>query len=330
MMRPLPPRHKSVESTNAHVVVGAAHRERSAPRDPQGMATPVSATLPATAATPSPTAPLLGEEEYRRFRTDGFLVRRGVLDAALVAAVCADGERLLGSNDHPADQQWFPMLHRRSALHERVALDPRLVDPVAALVGPDVMLLQTMLFLKPPGERGNGWHQDAWYLQTLPESLIGAWIALEPCDAENGALVAAVGSHVEPIYGSRAQPHPDMVQLGLPPLEHPHDPDDARNDLAPRAGRYRQAIIDASPGDVVFLHGHLLHTSLPNRSRTRRRRAFVAHYANARSATSWGASYPPGHPQHAPADPAWGGLTNGSHVLARGTSHFPTAPRRFS
>jgi phytanoyl-CoA hydroxylase len=43
------------------------------------------------------------------------------------------------------------MLHRRLEIHERYLLHPRIVDVVAGLVGPDVLALQTMLFVKGPG-----------------------------------------------------------------------------------------------------------------------------------------------------------------------------------
>ena len=47
------------------------------------------------------------------------------------------------------------MLHRELEIHERL-LHPRLVDVVAGLVGPDVLALQTMLFVKGPGSPGQG------------------------------------------------------------------------------------------------------------------------------------------------------------------------------
>jgi ectoine hydroxylase-related dioxygenase (phytanoyl-CoA dioxygenase family) len=299
------------------------------------------ATHQALRASPSasPSEHRLSVEEYLRFRAEGYLVVPRLLDDAAVAALRAHGERLQGSpggdpeNGIPApppDQSWFPMLHRRVALHERVALHRGIVGIVAGLAGPDVMLMQTMLFLKPPGERGNGWHQDSWYLQTCPDSLCGAWVALDDCDEENGALVVAVGSQVEPIHSHARQPHPDRALLGMREMDHLHDPDDARNELAPIAARYPRTVVAARAGDVVFLHGHVLHSSLPNLSRVRRRRAFVAHYANARAFTAWGSQYPAGHPQHAPADPALHGMTNGAMVLAHGATQLPIGRPRFA
>ena len=53
--------------------------------------------------------------------------------------------------------------------------------------------LQSMLFLKPPGKPGQGWHQDSFYIPTHPDTLCGAWIAIDECDELNGAMWFAEG-----------------------------------------------------------------------------------------------------------------------------------------
>src|SRR6202034_1217161 len=80
------------------------------------------------------------------------------------------------------------MLHRQLELHERYLLHPRVLDVLEAIIGPDVLALQTMLFLKPPGKPGQGWHQDSYYIPTFPDSLCGAWIAIDDVDEINGAM----------------------------------------------------------------------------------------------------------------------------------------------
>jgi hypothetical protein len=41
------------------------------------------------------------------------------------------------------------MLHRKLELHERYLLHPRVLDVLEVIIGPDVLTMQTMLFLKP-------------------------------------------------------------------------------------------------------------------------------------------------------------------------------------
>ena len=74
------------------------------------------------------------------------------------------------------------MLHRNDATSERFMLHPRVLDVLEVLIGPDVLSLQTMLFYNPPGKGGQGWHQDAYYITTYPDTLIGAWIAIDDAD----------------------------------------------------------------------------------------------------------------------------------------------------
>lgn len=222
------------------------------------------------------------------------------------------------------------MLHRKLELHERYLLHPRVLDVLEALIGPDVLALQTMLFLKPPGKPGQGWHQDTYYIPTHPDSLCGAWIAVDDCDELNGAMWMATGSQHEPVYPPKAGYGFGHEHLGN--IDHVggvSDPDDEANDLTRIADRYPQLLVTARAGDVVFFGGHVLHRSKRNFTSDRFRRSFVGHYCNARSFTQWGADQDKSNPHSAPSvDPATG-MTNGSHILARGDTHLPFAIPRF-
>jgi phytanoyl-CoA hydroxylase len=226
------------------------------------------------------------------------------------------------------------MLHRKLELHERYLLHPRVLDALQVLIGPDVLALQTMLFLKPPGKPGQGWHQDSYYIPTHPDTLCGAWIAIDECDEYNGAMWFAKGSGHEPVY----PPCPDIVRYGfgdklvrdITYVKGVSDPVDENNMLSRVADRYDQVLICAKPGDVVFFNGHVLHRSKKNATTDRFRRAFVSHYCNARSFTQWGAdkAKPEGLDGVPPIDPTTN-MTNGSHILARGDTHLPFARPRF-
>lgn len=209
------------------------------------------------------------------------------------------------------------MLHRQFETAEKYLLYPRVLDVLQALIGADVLALQTMLFLNPPGHGGQGWHQDAYYITTYPETLIGVWIALDKADAENGCLYVAPTSQAEPIYPSLDRHSYDeqgnFEDLGE--VENVSSLDDEANSLTRVAAQYPAPIAcEINPGDVIFFHSHLLHRSYPNRSPDRFRRAFVSHYCNARSWVPWNH----GTPWEGPA-------ANHKHILARGDTHLPFA-----
>ncbi|HWV36758.1 MAG TPA: phytanoyl-CoA dioxygenase family protein, partial [Thermomicrobiales bacterium] len=136
------------------------------------------------------------------------------------------------------------MLHRQLELHERYLLHPRVLDVLQALIGPDLLALQTMLFLKGPGKPGQGWHQDSYYIPTHPDSLCGAWIAINDCDEQNGALWFATGSQHEPVYPPESgYGFGDQQLAGLNGVSGVSNPDDEENDLTLIANRYDQLLV---------------------------------------------------------------------------------------
>jgi len=325
----------------------------------------VSATLPSPEALPVDELRERSDkyrvsvDEYIAFRRNGFLVVRGLVAPEEVEELRSHTYDLMQGKlpeqtsrmqevdpdsyngvtvqglEAPPDHltpdekaQYFlriHMLHRQLELHERYLLHPRVLDVLEVLVGPDLLALQSMLFLKPGGKPGQGWHQDSYYIPTHPDTLCGAWIAIDDADEINGAMWMAKGSNAEPVY-----PPVDGYGFGtteiesIPFVANVSDPDDAKNDLSRIADKYDQLLVSAKAGDVVFFGGHILHRSKQNFSVDRTRRSFVGHYCNARSFTQWGAD------ENAveKTDPITG-MSNGSHILARGDSHLPFARPKF-
>ncbi|MBV9867476.1 MAG: phytanoyl-CoA dioxygenase family protein [Abitibacteriaceae bacterium] len=304
-------------------------------------------------------------EEYRAFRQQGFLVVRGLVPPAdidelrqhtedLMQGRLPQQQRRMSERDVAQDggvtcqdleappehlsptekAQYFlriHMLHRKLELHERYLLHPRVLDVLEAIIGPDILAMQTMLFLKPPGKPGQGWHQDTYYIPTHPDTLCGAWIAIDDCDELNGAMWMANGSNVEPVYPPvSGYGHGDRALKEIQHVNGVSDPDDEKNDLARVANKYQHTLVTAKAGDVVFFGGHILHRSKSNFTTDRFRRAFVSHYCNARSFTQWGADVAKFDDVHgAPVVDPVTGMTNGSHILARGNTHLPFALPRF-
>jgi phytanoyl-CoA hydroxylase len=260
-------------------------------------------------------------EQYAHYRRHGYLIVRGLLEPDEVQELLDHVDELVAEQP---DLLRVHMLHRRLEIHERYLLHPRVVDVVGGLIGPDVLALQTMLFVKGPGSPGQGYHQDSYHIITQPDTLIGAWIALDRADTENGCVWITAGSQDEPIYpdADETRGHGGDVQLAdMFAIEGADDPDETRNGLTPVAAKYAGREVPAvlDPGDVVLFDGHVLHRSHTNRSRTRSRRAFVAHYCNARSYVPWD------------DDPREDGrMLNDRHILARGSTHLPYALPRWT
>lgn len=80
---------------------------------------------------------------------------------------------------------------------------PAIVERLAGLLGPDILLWRTQMFYKKPGDGETLWHQDYNFPGPFrvpsidPPVTITAWIALDDATIENGCVELIAGSHTE-------------------------------------------------------------------------------------------------------------------------------------
>ena len=147
--------------------------------------------------------------------------------------------------------------------------DPRLTDPAADILGPDLLGLNNLYIWKPPKiGLGFPWHQDKWYFnhQYKTGTTVATWTAIDDADEENGCLYVIPGSHK-------------------------HGVKDHNELEGSQQGEFRQAEgaidedgipIEVPAGSVIWFNSQVLHKSTDNHS-SRFRRANVAHYINAKA-----------------------------------------------
>ena len=153
-------------------------------------------------------------------------------------------------------------MHRWDELSRDWMLEPRLDAAMSALLGESPIAVQTMLYFKPPGARGQALHQDNYYLRVQPGTCIAAWMALDPCDEANGCMSVVPGSHQWPV----------LCPVGA-------DPSQSFTDVTvPIPPGTPVAPMIMQPGDVLFFNGQIVHGSLPNTTSDRFRRALIGHY----------------------------------------------------
>jgi phytanoyl-CoA hydroxylase len=166
----------------------------------------------------------------------------------------------------------FP--HKISSFIKTMVHDPRIVNVLTQLIGPDIKCMQSMLFVKNEGKPGQAWHQDETFILTEDRSLIGVWIAIDDATIDNGCLWLHPTSHVEgKLWPSRKI-------------------DDARFDGSEESFGWPWdseggVAAEVSAGSVVFFNGFTLHRSLNNRRNQGYRRALVNHYMSAQSQLPW-------------------------------------------
>jgi phytanoyl-CoA hydroxylase len=166
------------------------------------------------------------------------------------------------SNDPLRRYPRMAQMHRWDDTSLRWLLDARIEERLTALLGVEPFAVQTMLYFKPPGSRGQALHQDNFYLRVRPGTCMAAWMALDRADQANGCMLVVPGSQRWPLLCTRkADTRLSFTDVTVPiPDGQPVEP------------------VTMDPGDVLFFHGSLVHGSMPNTTPHRFRRALIGHY----------------------------------------------------
>ena len=153
-------------------------------------------------------------------------------------------------------------MHRWDGVSLKWLIDERINASLTGLLGREPYAVQTMLYFKPPGARGQALHQDNFYLKAQPGTCVAAWMALDDCDETNGCMQIVPGSHTWPLLcTTKADTSVSFTDVTVP---------------LPPGQEVRPVLMRA--GDVLFFNGALVHGSYPNTTTDRFRRALIGHY----------------------------------------------------
>ena len=206
--------------------------------------------------TADTSPPGLDPAQRGRFARDGFLFPFRVLNRE--AAEAARGRVLSLLRERDRDPELDDYLGYKANLVFRwvddIVHEPRLLDAVADLLGPDLLLWSCSLLVKAPRSRGRyTWHQDATYWGLEPPSAVSAWLALGDVGPENGGLHCLPGLH------ARGQlPHVNTFaeDVMLPRGQAIRDLDEDTID--------RAVDVRLQSGEASFHHVFTPHASSPN------------------------------------------------------------------
>ncbi len=147
---------------------------------------------------------------------------------------------------------------------DAIVRHPRILDAIEAIIGPDILVWSSALFMKDARDRGFvSWHQDSVTYGLDGDELISAWVALTDVDAGNASMRFLPGSHLGGLVHHRLVADADnMVSLG----ETIDGVDDARS-----------VSVSLRAGEMSLHNIHLMHASDANKS-DRTRIGFVIRY----------------------------------------------------
>ncbi len=203
----------------------------------------------------------LSAEQVAHYHEHGWLAPVDVMGESEAAAVL--GLLEAAEQQHPDD---LHAEHRNNAhlafpFLAELALDDRIVDAAESIVGPDISLWSTVLFIKEPGSDGFvSWHQDAFYMgldsgDAAPRSMVTAWLALSESTRQSGCVSVLPGTHT-----GRAEHHDTFAEHNIL----------TRGQTVSDVDESSAVDLMLRPGQMSFHHPWLIHGSRPNRTANRR------------------------------------------------------------
>lgn len=147
--------------------------------------------------------PGLTQAQKDAFHRDGFLFPLPVFSLAETLALrgrLEAAEAGAEAGRERAARQALPITH---AWAWDLPHDPRIVEPVASVLGDNVLFWSMDWFIKEPGPAFVTFHQDATYWGLQPHEVVTAWIALSDAGPRTGPMRFLPGSHRGPLLKQR-------------------------------------------------------------------------------------------------------------------------------
>ena len=145
-------------------------------------------------------------------------------------------------------------------LFGKFSTNERIVKPMEEYLGDEVYHYHSKIIWKKPGDGGFDWHQDYgyWYHNAcLYPDMASCFIMLDKATKENGCLKVLKGAHKV-----------GRIEHGI--SDTPEQTADMER-IIELEKRHECVYITANPGDTLFFHSNLLHSSDANKSKEFRR-----------------------------------------------------------
>jgi ectoine hydroxylase-related dioxygenase (phytanoyl-CoA dioxygenase family) len=175
------------------------------------------------------------EAQLKQYEDDGYIFPIDVLTPAEVAACRASLEAVEAKQDGKLLPSQRPKSHLLFKWLDDMIRDPRILDPIEELIGPNILCWNTIFWIKDAGlESFVSWHQDNRYWGLSSDNVITAWLALSQAQVENGCMRVMPGTHKGDVLHHEDRFHDDnMLTRGQEITEGVDDATAVHMPLAP-------------------------------------------------------------------------------------------------
>ena len=199
----------------------------------------------------------LSAQQVEQYHRDGYVCPVPVMPASEALALRRQLEAVearQGGKLEPAQRSRAFLLFKWL---DDLIRDPRVLDPVEQLIGPDILCWSTIFWIKDAGSKSFvGWHQDNTYWGLSSRNVVTAWFAISAASVDAGCMKVMPGTHRGETLRHEDTYHQDNMLT--------------RGQVIPGLDESRAATMPLRAGEMSLHNYCLAHGSGPNVSADRR------------------------------------------------------------
>ncbi len=138
----------------------------------------------------------LSSNQLKQYDDEGFVSPLDIFSSEKAKEIRNEIELIENKLPNELEKSGRYNAHLISPLLDEVAHNSKILDAVESLIGRDILICGTTLFIKNPNEKGFvSYHQDAKYIGLEPHNWVTAWVAITDSNEINGCMRMWSGSH---------------------------------------------------------------------------------------------------------------------------------------
>ncbi len=140
----------------------------------------------------------LTEEQLDHYKNKGYVSPVNALTSIEAKEIREEIEKIEKDWPGALDGINRNYIHLISPIFNKICLNKNILDTVESIIGKNILICGTTLFIKNPNEKGFvSFHQDAKYIGLEPHNWVTVWVAVTDANEKNGCMRMLPGSHKE-------------------------------------------------------------------------------------------------------------------------------------
>ena len=198
----------------------------------------------------------LSSNQLKQYKDEGFVTPINIFSKEKAKEIRNQIELIEKELPGELDKSGRYNAHLISPLLDEVTHNSKILDAVESLIGKNILVCGTTLFIKNPKEKGYvSYHQDAKYIGLEPHNWVTAWVALTDSNEKNGCMKMWPGSHLDTKDHDEKFNEENLLTRGQT-VENVHD-----NEVKS---------VELIAGQMSLHHPRIVHGSGVNKSNDRR------------------------------------------------------------